>query len=300
MMLRCCVTHDPCGNLSTTHNPAPSQTTGSGGTDYCFAQDLTVHILSASFDGGWTCPQWPRLTCCAASLRFYLFTGTKGGSSGSPVIDCQGRAVGLNAGGKNKAQSAYYLPLERVVSALRLLQQQWPLEGGLSSKWCARCVARGDLQTTFVFKVGTGMMPCELARQFSPRSNDTVSAGWVCRSGCLAALLPLRMWQKNYYQHRVEAHTNVFLLVAMVDTHSGRKVYVGVWFACVHCRDLTRSVGWVSASRRRWWCVQPRPAAMELQVCATTGSARSDQPGSSCRTCSCPCPALTIATDSRS
>jgi hypothetical protein len=75
------------------------------------------------------------------------------------VIDSQGRAVGLNAGGKNKAQSAYYLPLERVVSALRLLQQQWPLEGGLSSKWCARCVPRGDLQTTFVFKVGTGMMP---------------------------------------------------------------------------------------------------------------------------------------------
>lgn len=69
------------------------------------------------------------------------------------MIDSKGRAVGLNAGGKNKAQSAYYLPLERVVSALKLLQQQWPLGDGLSASWGARCVPRGDLQTTFVFKV---------------------------------------------------------------------------------------------------------------------------------------------------
>ncbi|KAF6255925.1 DegP-type protease [Scenedesmus sp. NREL 46B-D3] len=85
---------------------------------------------------------------------FYLqaASGTKGGSSGSPVIDSQGRAIGLNAGGKNKAQSAYYLPLERVVRALALLQQQWPLGGQLSSSWSAACVPRGDVQSTFVFK----------------------------------------------------------------------------------------------------------------------------------------------------
>lgn len=87
--------------------------------------------------------------------------GTKGGSSGSPVIDSQGRAVGLNAGGKNKAQSAYYLPLERVVSALHILQHHWPISAGLSKQWSARCVLRGDLQTTFVFKVGRGVMAAQ-------------------------------------------------------------------------------------------------------------------------------------------
>ncbi|KAH6721885.1 nuclear serine protease-like protein HtrA2/Nma111 [Leptodontidium sp. MPI-SDFR-AT-0119] len=63
-------------------------------------------------------------------------SGATGGSSGSPVINVFGQAVAMQAGGKAKTATDFFLPLDRPLRALQCLQKGQPItRGTIQCQW---------------------------------------------------------------------------------------------------------------------------------------------------------------------
>src|SRR4051794_5342258 len=85
-------------------------------------------------------PEYGEGYCDFNTCYYQANAAATGGSSGSPVVNVDGYAVALQAGGRSDGASTdYFLPLDRPLRALQCIQQGKP-------------VTRGDIQCQWLLK----------------------------------------------------------------------------------------------------------------------------------------------------
>lgn len=97
-----------------------------------------------------------------------------GGSSGSPVINEEGHAVALQAGGSTEAATDFFLPVWRPLRALRCIQKSEP-------------ITRGDIQVEWMLR------PFEECRRLglTPEAESTARSLFPDKSGLLVVEMVL-------------------------------------------------------------------------------------------------------------
>jgi S1-C subfamily serine protease len=162
------------------------------------------------------------------TFYFQAASGTSGGSSGSPVVNIDGEVVALNAGANNAAASSFFLPLDRIERALKLIQDNQP-------------ITRGTLQTVFVSnpydelrRLGLSEGSEALARAANDQATGMLSVQQVIPDSPADGKL-----QAGDILLRINGAlvTEFVPLAVILDEHVGRKVAIEVERGGRHLRE---------------------------------------------------------------